>query len=63
MMGGDPKIGMTERASDNSSSSSLPESQEVLPSIRGVKIVEFLPDSRAREAGMQRGDIIVEYDG
>ena len=33
------------------------------PLVRGVKILDFSPKSDARKAGLQKGDIIVEYNG
>ena len=33
------------------------------PVIRGVKILDFSPKSDARKAGLQKGDVIIEYNG
>jgi hypothetical protein len=64
MISGDLKTDMKVSASDQSRYTSRARRQsEIHPWIQGVKILGFRAESRAREAGMQEGDVIIEYDG
>lgn len=47
---------------ENIQSEPKPQSHDQL-SVRGVSILGFKPNSRAREAGLINGDVIIEYDG
>ncbi|NEO75290.1 HhoA/HhoB/HtrA family serine endopeptidase [Moorena sp. SIO4G3] len=40
-----------------------PNSVFLLPEVNGVLVVQVMPDTPAAEAGMRRGDIIVQIDG
>ncbi|NEO40958.1 MAG: trypsin-like serine protease [Moorea sp. SIOASIH] len=40
-----------------------PNSVFLLPEVNGVLVVQVLPDTPAADAGMRRGDIIVQIDG
>ncbi|NEO09889.1 PDZ domain-containing protein, partial [Moorena sp. SIO3I8] len=40
-----------------------PNSVFLLPEINGVLVVQVMPDTPAADAGMRRGDIIVQIDG
>lgn len=37
--------------------------QEIANSVRGVMVIDLSPKSDARKAGLQKGDVIVEYNG
>jgi hypothetical protein len=51
-------------ASDNSDNTPrAPSQREAHPAAKGVSILGFRPGSAAREVGMKKGDVIVEYDG
>ncbi|NEP48531.1 MAG: trypsin-like serine protease [Moorea sp. SIO3C2] len=49
-----------ELAKDNNND---PNSVFLLPEINGVLVVQVMPDTPAADAGMRRGDIIVQIDG
>ena len=60
----DPETNKIGSTPDNSGRGSLAKSQaEVHPPIKGVSILGFSPQSSAEKAGMQKGDVIIEYDG
>jgi hypothetical protein len=60
----DPKTNKIGSTPDSSGHGSPGKSQaEVHPPIKGVSILGFSPQSRAEKAGMQKGDVIIEYDG
>ncbi|NEO65454.1 MAG: PDZ domain-containing protein, partial [Moorea sp. SIO4G2] len=40
-----------------------PNSVFLLPEVNGVLVVQVMPDTPAADAGMRRGDIIVQIDG
>jgi hypothetical protein len=51
-------------AADNSDHSTPAEPQRQDPrQVAGVSVFGFSAESRARHAGLQKGDVIVEYDG
>lgn len=64
MISGNSKTSKTVTEPDNSSYTSRATSQrQERPSVQGVKILGFRAKSGAREAGMQKDDVIIEYGG
>ena len=60
----DPKTNKMGRTPENSGRGTLAESQDQdHPFVKGVSILGFSSESIARKAGMQKGDLIIEYDG
>ncbi len=64
MINGNPKSSKTMSAPDNFSDKRWTRSQDQDRSLaQGVQILGFAAISSAKEAGMQKGDVIIEYDG
>jgi hypothetical protein len=64
MINGNPKTSKTMSGPDNFSDKPRTKSQDQDRSLaQGVQILGFAATSSAKEAGMQKGDVIIEYDG
>jgi CAAX protease family protein len=60
----EPKTNKMGNAPANSSHRSPGKSQsQDHPLVKGVSLIGLSPESRAEKAGMQKGDVIIEYDG
>jgi hypothetical protein len=60
----DPKTNKMGNAPANSSHRSPGKSQgQDHPLVKGVSIIGLNPESRAEKAGLQKGDLIIAYDG
>ncbi|MEW6141081.1 MAG: SUMF1/EgtB/PvdO family nonheme iron enzyme [Thermodesulfobacteriota bacterium] len=55
----DRKTAASRSGSQQQAKASIPEG----PLVRGVKILDFSPKSDAKKAGLEKGDIIIEYNG
>jgi hypothetical protein len=64
MINGNPKTSKTMSGPDNFSDKPWTKSQDQDRLLaQGVQILGFAATSSAKEAGMQKGDVIIEYDG